>query len=48
MNYGSHQGASNGVYMYSLMESCKMRGGSPDVYIKDVLCSLIKEKNDYL
>lgn len=48
MNYGSHQGASNGAYMYTLVESCKMSGGSPVAYIKDVLCSLIKGETDYL
>ena len=41
MNHGFHQGASNGAYMYTLVESCKMSGGSPVAYIKDLLCSLI-------
>lgn len=48
MNYGSHQGASNGAYMYTLVESCKMSGGSPVAYIRDVLHSLIKGETDYL
>nr|WP_321522572.1 transposase domain-containing protein [uncultured Macellibacteroides sp.] len=41
----SHQVASNGAYMYTLVESCKMSGTSPVAYIKDVLCSLIKGRN---
>lgn len=48
MNYGSNQGASNGAYMYTLVESCKMSGTSTVAYIKDVLCSLIKGETDYL
>ncbi|MCE5225085.1 MAG: transposase [Porphyromonadaceae bacterium] len=47
-NYGSHQGASNGAYMYTLVDSCKISGGSPVAYLKDVLCSLIKGETDYL
>ena len=48
MNYGSHQGASNGAYMYTLVESCKMSGTLPVSYIKGVLYSLIKGETDYL
>lgn len=48
LNYCSHQGASNGTFMYTLAESCKMNGTSPVAYIKDVLCSLIKGGTDYL
>ena len=44
----SHQVASNGAYMYTLVESCKMSGTSPVAYIKDALCSLIKGETDYL
>nr|WP_321522379.1 transposase [uncultured Macellibacteroides sp.] len=47
-NYGSHQGASNGAYMYTLVESCKMSGSSPVAYIRDVLHSLIKGETDNL
>jgi len=48
MNYGNHQGTSNGAYMYTLVESGKMSGGSPVAYIKDVLYSLAKGETDYL
>lgn len=41
INHGSHQGASNGAYMYTLVESFKMSGTSPVTYIKDLLCSLM-------
>ena len=48
MNYVSHQGASNGLYMYTPVESSKMRGMSPVAYTKDVLCLLIKDEINYL
>jgi len=48
INSGSHQGARNGEYMYTPLESCKMNGASHVAYMKDVLWSLIKIGTDYL
>jgi hypothetical protein len=48
IDHGFHQGASNGAYMYTLVENFKMSGTSPVTYIKDVLCSLINGETDYL
>lgn len=48
MNHDIYQGASYGTYMYTLVESCNMKGTSPVAYIKEMLPSLSKGETDYL
>jgi transposase len=49
---GSHEGAKNAEILYSIIEICKLNGGNPFAYLKDVLTrlptTLIKNLNQLL
>ena len=47
LHSGSHEGASNIAFMYSLFESCKLNGLNFGDYLEDILNRIAEGDTDY-